>query len=126
MATITRRDQSSSTTFSLQSATDTTIQPQSYGPRQALSQMSQLANFSGYIQTRSIQETKLAASPVATGTYTGRDATTGQSIIATPAGGILRAGAITSGAMQRGAVIPRLTTSRRGTGYADSMPARIT
>lgn len=95
-------------------------------PRQALSQMSQLSNFSGYVQTRSIQETKIAASPVATGTYTGRDSTTGQAIIATPAGGTLRAGAITSGVMPRNSVIPRLTTSRRGTGYADSMPARRT
>lgn len=95
-------------------------------PRQSLSQMAQLSNFSEYVQTRSIQETKLAASPVATGTYIGRDPTTGQSIMATPAGGTLRAGTITSGAIQRGAVVPRLTTSRRGTGYADSMPARMT
>lgn len=93
-------------------------------PRQSLSQMAQLSNFSEYVQTRSIQETKIAASPVAIGTYTGRDPTTGQAIMATPAGGTLRAGTITSGAIQRGAVVPRLTTSRRGTGYADSMPAR--
>lgn len=100
------------------------VAAQSISPRQMLSQMNQMANFSNYVTSRAVQETRLAASPVATGTYTGRDPTTGQSIMATPAGGELRAGAITSGAMPRGSVVPRLTVSRRGTGYADSMPAR--
>ncbi len=101
-----------------------TIQLQSFGPRQLLSQMAQLNNFSGYLQSRSQQESRAANSPTATGIYQRRDARTGQAIMNTPSGGRLRANEITSGAIAKGSVVPRLTASSRGTGYADSMAER--